>query len=66
MANAIRDYFDAKVPVAPGEGRPNPGGQAPLTWRQAWVRLSRSLFETMPRQLDRTKVNRNKFIRAVD
>lgn len=63
MANPVREYFDAKVPVAPGEGRP-PAPPMP-SWRQGWTQLSRALFFTLPNQLDRTRVNRNRFIRAV-
>ena len=65
MADAIRNYFDQKVPIAPGEGRLGGPGGAPRTWQQAWNNLSRQSFVTMPNQLDRCRVNRNKFIKAV-
>lgn len=65
MAESIRTYFDRKVPVAPGEGRPPAPPQQRQTWQQAWNQLSRSVFVTLPNQLDRTRVNRNRFLKAV-
>lgn len=65
MANAVRDYFDAKVPVTPKPGDPNFIGPVQRTWQQGWNNLSRQLFVTLPNQLDRARVNRNKFLNAV-
>lgn len=65
MADAMREYFDNKVPVQPGEGRLGGGAQPTRTWQQAWNNLSRQAFVTLPNQLDRTRVNRNKFLKAV-
>jgi hypothetical protein len=62
----MRQYFDAKVPVAPGEGRPNIPGIQQKTWRQAWTELSKQLFVVMPNQLDRARVFRNRYDSAVD
>lgn len=65
MADAVRDYFDNKVPIAPrGSGGPHHPG-TPRSWQQAWNNLSKQMFVTLPNQLDRTRVNRNKFLRAV-
>lgn len=65
MAETIRQYFDNKVPVQPGEGRLGGGAVPRRTWQQAWNNLSRQLFVTMPNALDRTKVNRNRYRNAV-
>lgn len=62
----LREYFDAKVPVAPGEGRPPaPSGPPQRTWRQGWTELSKQLFVVMPNQLDRARVFRNRYDSAV-
>ena len=62
----LRQYFDAKVPVAPGEGRqPAPPQTEGKTWRQGWTELSRQLFVVMPNQLDRARVFRNRYDSAV-
>ena len=63
MAQTVRGYFDNKVPVAPGEGRaPAPPKR---TWQQAWNNASKQLFVVLPNQLDRARVHRNNFLRAV-
>lgn len=63
MADLMREYFNNKVPLQPGD----PGFVGPVrrTWQQAWNNLSKQMFKTMPAQLDRTRVNRNKFLKAV-
>ena len=65
MPDAIRSYFDLANPtiVEPGEGRL--GGPRSQDFFTAWNRLSRALFVTVPQQLDRTRVNRNRFLSAV-
>lgn len=60
MPNKLRDYFDQRVPIQPLQGQPPSVG-----WGGAWNRLSKALFLTLPSQLDRAKVNRNKFGKAV-
>lgn len=60
MANLLRLYFDAKVPLTPKLGPPAP------SWKPAWTNMTKQLFQTLPNQLDRARVNRNKFIRAVE
>ena len=65
MADQMRNYFDSRVPVEPPHsfsGGPRPGRR---TWQTAWNNLSKQLFVVMPNQLDRTRVNRNKFLKAV-
>lgn len=65
MADLIREYFDTKVPIRPGGGPKPPGSSSPRTWQQAWNNLSKQLYVTMPNQLNRTRVNRNRFRNAV-
>jgi hypothetical protein len=65
VADAVRTYFDNLNPaiVAPGEGRL--GGPRQMDLFTAWNRLSKALFLTYPQQLDRCKVNRNKYVQTV-
>lgn len=60
----LRSYFDNKVPVAPGEGRPSPGGQV-QSWQAAWTELSKQLYHLTPQRLDKVRVTRNRFMSAV-
>lgn len=61
----LRGYFDNKVPVAPGEGRPVPPGGRVQSWQAAWTEFSKQLYTLTPQRLDKVRVTRNKFIRAV-
>jgi hypothetical protein len=65
MAESLRNYFDRKVPVTPARsGPPAPSG-ADMGWRLAWTQFSKQAFVVLPNQLDRARVARNKFMRAV-
>jgi len=64
VADAMRAYFDSKVPIR-GE---DPATKVPVpqrTWQQAWTNLSKQLFVVTPQQLDRCKSFRDRFASAV-
>ncbi len=65
MADPITDYFAQQVPLQPAEGRSPGGGYSIVTIKAAWNKLARELFYTLPNQLDRARVWRNKFDNAV-
>lgn len=63
----VRQYFDNKIPVSPAGGVPPGGGFHPprRSWHDAWPRFAKTLYLTLPNQLDRARDYRNRFIRAV-
>lgn len=65
MSTAIRNYFDAKVSVTPAPFGPPAPAQFHTSLPEAWKELSKQLFFVLPNQLDRARVNRNRFMAAV-
>lgn len=64
MAGPLDNYFQR---INPTLKRPEEGASRlpSVDLYGAWDRLSKQLFQTAPNQLDRTRVNRNKFLAAV-
>lgn len=64
MAGPLDNYFQR---INPTLKRPEEGASRlpSIDLYGAWDRLSKQLFSTAPNQLDRTRVNRNKFLAAV-
>ena len=63
MPDPVRQYFDNKVPLEPGD--PSFVGPPAPVWQKSLAELAKQFFTVLPRQLDRSRSFRNRFTNVV-